>query len=145
MQTRKNVNLAPESFRHSAVPRRLKPVSYTHLDVYKRQPNAQGIVTNSDFFGGDLKGIEEKLDYLASLGVTCIYLNPIFESHSNHRYDTANYEKIDPLLGDEEDFRSLCAAAKERNIHVLLDEMCIRDRFRMVCTASSPSAQRSYS
>ena len=53
--------------------------------------------------------------------MTCIYLNPIFESHSNHRYDTANYEKIDPLLGDEEDFRSLCAAAKERNIHVLLD------------------------
>lgn len=91
------------------------------LDQPDWKPNAQGIVTNSDFFGGDLKGIEEKLDYLASLGVTCIYLNPIFESHSNHRYDTANYEKIDPLLGDEEDFRSLCAAAKERNIHVLLD------------------------
>ena len=82
------------------------------LDQPDWKPNAQGIVTNSDFFGGDLKGIEEKLDYLASLGVTCIYLNPIFESHSNHRYDTANYEKIDPLLGDEEDFRSLCAAAK---------------------------------
>ena len=91
------------------------------LDQPDWKPNAQGIVTNSDFFGGDLKGIEEKLDYLASLGVTCIYLNPIFESHSNHRYDTANYEKIDPLLGDEEDFRSLCAAAKERSIHVLLD------------------------
>ena len=91
------------------------------LDQPDWRPNAQGIVTNSDFFGGDLKGIEEKLDYLASLGVTCIYLNPIFESHSNHRYDTASYEKIDPLLGDEEDFRSLCAAAKARNIHVLLD------------------------
>ena len=91
------------------------------LDQPDWKPNAQGIVTNSDFFGGDLKGIEEKLDYLASLGVTCIYLNPIFESHSNHRYDTASYEKIDPLLGDEEDFRSLCAAAKARNIHVLLD------------------------
>ena len=53
--------------------------------------------------------------------MTCIYLNPIFESHSNHRYDTANYEKIDPLLGDEEDFRSLCAAAKDATFTVLLD------------------------
>ena len=86
------------------------------LDQPDWKPNAQGIVTNSDFFGGDLKGIEEKLDYLASLGVTCIYLNPIFESHSNHRYDTANYEKIDPLLGDEADFRTLCAEAKKRGI-----------------------------
>ena len=91
------------------------------LDQPDWKPNAQGVVTNSDFFGGDLKGIEEKLDYLASLGVTCIYLNPIFESHSNHRYDTANYEKIDPLLGDEADFRTLCAEAKKRGIYVMLD------------------------
>ena len=85
------------------------------------RPNAEGKITNTDFFGGDLKGIEQKLGYLKSLGVTCIYLNPIFESHSNHRYDTANYEKIDPLLGTEEDFRSLCAAAKARGIRILLD------------------------
>ena len=95
-----------------------------HEDWYEQpewRPNAEGKITNSDFFGGDLKGIEQKLDYLASLGVTCLYLNPIFESHSNHRYDTANYEKIDPLLGCEADFRSLCAAAKARGIRILLD------------------------
>lgn len=84
-------------------------------------PNAQGKITNTDFFGGDLKGIEEKLPYLKELGVTCLYCNPIFESHSNHRYDTADYSKIDPLLGNEEDFRSLCAAAEKLGIRVLID------------------------
>ncbi len=95
-----------------------------HGDWYAQpdwRPNAQGRVTNTDFFGGNLQGIEEKLPYLESLGVTCLYLNPIFESHSNHRYDTADYSKIDPMLGDEAAFRSLCAAAKERGIRVLLD------------------------
>ena len=84
-------------------------------------PNEQGKITNTDYFGGDLKGIEEKLPYLKSLGVTCLYLNPIFEAHSNHRYDTADYSKIDPLLGREEDFRSLCKAAGKMGIRVLLD------------------------
>lgn len=85
------------------------------------EPNSEGKVLNNDFFGGDLKGIEEKLPYLKSLGVTCIYLNPIFESHSNHRYDTADYSKIDPLLGDEKDFRHLCKEAEKLGIHIILD------------------------
>lgn len=76
---------------------------------------------NVDFFGGDLKGIELKLPYLKELGVTCIYLNPIFESHSNHRYDTADYTKIDPLLGTEKDFSHLCKIADEMGIKILLD------------------------
>ena len=85
------------------------------------RPDAQGIVRNNDYFGGDLKGIEQKLDDLKSLGVTCLYLNPIFEAHSNHRYNTADYTKIDPLLGTQADFESLCRAAHERGIAVLLD------------------------
>lgn len=84
-------------------------------------PDENGEVTNSDYAGGDLKGIEEKLPYLESLGVTAIYLNPIFEAHSNHRYNTADYLKIDPLLGTEEDFKALCAAAKERGISIFID------------------------
>ena len=84
-------------------------------------PNARGEVTNSDFFGGSLAGITEKLDYLQSLGVTTLYLCPIFESASNHRYDTADYLHIDPMLGAEEDFRTLCTAAKDRGMHVMLD------------------------
>lgn len=84
-------------------------------------PNELGKITNSDYFGGDLRGIEEKLGYLKSLGVTVIYLNPIFEAHSNHRYDTADYLKIDPLLGSEDDFSHLCEAAEKAGIRIVLD------------------------
>ncbi len=89
------------------------------LPVWK--PNENGEITNSDFFMGDLKGITEKLDYLEGLGVSCIYLNPIFEAYSNHRYDTGDYSHIDPILGTEEDFKDLCAEAKKRGIHVIND------------------------
>lgn len=85
------------------------------------RPDAHGEITCSDFFGGDLAGITQKLDYLVSLGVTALYLNPIFEASTNHRYDTANYKNIDPLLGTEEDFKTLCAEAKSRGIRVILD------------------------
>lgn len=89
------------------------------LPFYK--PNKDGKVLNNDYFGGDLNGIIEKLPYLKSLGVTFIYLNPIFESHSNHRYDTADYEKIDSLLGTEEDFKKLCEKANKNGIKIILD------------------------
>jgi len=85
------------------------------------RPDHNGHVWNNDYFGGDLAGIQEKLPYLADLGVTCIYLNPIFESHENHRYNTANYRRIDPLLGTNEDFRELCQAAARYHISVILD------------------------
>ncbi len=84
-------------------------------------PDENGIVWNNDFFGGNLQGIIERLDYLESLGVTVIYLNPIFEAFSNHRYDTGNYMTIDPLLGNEEIFRELCEKAMEKGIRVILD------------------------
>lgn len=85
------------------------------------RPDENGKVRNNDYFGGDLKGIEEKLGYLKELGVSCIYLNPIFEANSNHRYDTADYLKIDPLLGDESDFKSLCKKAEKMGISIILD------------------------
>ncbi len=85
------------------------------------KPDSEGKVLNNDYFQGDLKGITEKLDYIASLGVTCIYLNPIFEAQSNHRYDTANYEKIDSLLGTQQDFVSLCKQAEKKGISIMLD------------------------
>ncbi|MEE0808941.1 MAG: glycoside hydrolase family 13 protein [Acutalibacteraceae bacterium] len=93
-------------------------------DWYKtpehRQINDKCTLGN-DYYGGDLKGIEQKLPYLKSLGVTCIYLNPIFEAHSNHRYNTADYCKIDTMLGDEQDFKNLCRAAKKQGISIILD------------------------
>ncbi len=83
--------------------------------------NAQGKVLNNDFFGGNLKGIREKLGYLSSLGVTVLYLNPIFKAYSNHRYDTGDYMTIDPILGTEEDLAALLADCKARGIRVILD------------------------
>ncbi len=74
-----------------------------------------------DFFGGNLDGIREKLPYLQELGVTILYLNPIFRARSNHRYDTGDYLQIDPLLGDEASLRLLCAEAEKRGIRVMLD------------------------
>lgn len=74
-----------------------------------------------DFFGGNLRGVIKKLPYLKELGISVIYFNPLFESPSNHRYDTANYKKIDPMLGDNELFAELCAKAREMGIAVILD------------------------
>ncbi len=78
-------------------------------------------LANNVFFGGNLWGVTEQLDYLQGLGVTVIYLSPIFESVSNHRYDTADYEKIDPLLGGREAFDALIEAAHARGMRVILD------------------------
>ena len=85
------------------------------------EPDKEGKIKKYDYFGGDLAGIESKLRYLKSLGVGYIYLNPIFEAASNHRYDTADYEKIDPLLGKEADFSHLCSAAASYGIRIILD------------------------
>ncbi len=87
--------------------------------IYKPEPGRG--VTNRDFFGGSLAGVESKLDYLSDLGVETIYFCPIFEALENHRYGTADYEKVDPMLGTQEDFERLCRAAHKRGIRVILD------------------------
>lgn len=76
---------------------------------------------NGEVFGGNLFGIIEKLPYLQSLGVTVIYLNPIFEANSCHKYDTANYMKVDGMLGGDAALAQLIAEAKARGIEILLD------------------------
>ena len=85
------------------------------------QPNADGLVLNNDFYGGNFRGITEKMDYIASLGTEILYLNPISKSFSSHRYDTGDYKTPDPMLGTVEEFRALCDAAHERGIKVVLD------------------------
>ena len=85
------------------------------------QPTREGLVLNNDFYGGNFKGIIEKMDYIASLGVEIIYLNPISKSFSSHRYDTGDYKTVDPMLGTEADFTAMCDAAHQRGIKVVLD------------------------
>ena len=85
------------------------------------RPDERGEVRNRDFFGGDFQGVIEKLDYLKSLGVETLYFNPIFEAAENHRYGTADYDRVDPMLGSNEDFSLLCREAHRRGMRVMLD------------------------
>jgi len=90
------------------------------MPFYKAEQFGGEYLAN-DFFGGNLKGIIKKLSYLKELGISVIYLNPIFEAYSNHKYDTGDYKKIDPMFGDEETFKELCSKAKKLGIHIILD------------------------
>lgn len=96
-----------------------------HLDwndapFYAKDPQS-GEVVQYDFFGGNLAGIREKLTYLKELGIGAIYLNPVFASPSNHRYDTSDYHTIDAMLGTNEEMAKLCDEAREMGIAILLD------------------------
>ena len=102
---------------------KLQPYT-VHRDWYEDvhwQPDADGEILNNDFFGGNFRGITEKMDYIADLGTTILYLNPISKSFSNHRYDTGDYKLPDPMLGTLEDFKAMCDAAHKRGIKVILD------------------------
>ncbi len=83
-------------------------------------PDKNGI-WNADFYGGDLQGIIDKLDYIKSLGVSVLYLSPIVWSQSNHRYDTSDYEKVDPYAGSNYDLKRLCDTAHQKGMKVILD------------------------
>ncbi len=85
------------------------------------RPTPEGIVLNNDFYGGNFRGITEKMDYIADLGATILYLNPISKSFSSHRYDTGDYKTPDPMLGTIEDFKAMVKAAHARGIKVILD------------------------
>lgn len=96
-----------------------------HLDWYdpisfNSHPHEMGPACN-DFYGGNLMGIIKKLPYLSELGIGVIYLNPIFNAYSNHKYDTANYKEIDPMFGNSEIFEELCRCADEYGIKIILD------------------------
>lgn len=78
-------------------------------------------LANDRFFGGNLFGVAEKLDYLHSLGVTVLYLSPIFEAASNHKYDTGDYERVDAAFGGEEALAELIEQARARGMRIILD------------------------
>ena len=94
--------------------------SWQDAPCYYKDADTKEIVAY-DFFGGNLAGIRAKLPYLQDLGISVLYLNPVFESESNHHYDTGDYLKIDPMLGTNAEFAELCQAAKDRGIRVILD------------------------
>lgn len=101
-----------------------KPNSFLY-GSYKDDPfyvkDETGGIARWDFFGGNLKGILKKIPYLQALGITAIYLNPIFLATSNHRYDTNDYLEIDPMLGSEKEFKVLLETLHQNGMHLILD------------------------
>lgn len=95
---------------------------YGHKPLYKKWGEApEHPPLGRDFFGGDLRGVIDKLDYLTDLGIDCIYFTPIFYAATNHRYDAIDYFKIDPMLGTERDFEELLEKAHGRGMKIVLD------------------------
>lgn len=124
----------PDRFRRSADQTAKKGIEYHHSkgrkilyhEKWEEKPlfgplPGEKDYNPCDYFGGTLKGIEESLEYLKSLGVNLVYLNPVFEAASNHRYNTADYFSIDPVLGSEADWKSLCRKAADMDIRIILD------------------------
>ena len=111
-------------YRHPGeLPKRRNALFHCSWDdppMYTFDPDS-GDLINYDFYGGNLRGIMEKLPYLKQLGVSAVYLNPVFESRSNHHYDTGDYHKIDSMLGTNEDFAALCQKADELGLQIILD------------------------
>lgn len=106
--------------------RNLPPASYYHIrwdddPALIINDDKYGDNCNNDYFGGNLRGVMSKLDYIQSLGVTVLYFNPIFKARSNHKYNTGDYKTIDPGFGTEADFTALCAEAEKRGMRVILD------------------------
>jgi cyclomaltodextrinase / maltogenic alpha-amylase / neopullulanase len=102
----------PDRFARSP---RLRPPPGVHFKPWGSPPEDQG------FQGGDLLGIVDHLDYLQELGITALYLTPVFASAANHRYHTYDYAQVDPLLGGNAALRELLDAAHARGVHVVLD------------------------
>ncbi len=92
---------------------------WTSIPEYPEYPGA--FMHNNTFYGGTLRSAEKRLDYVKSLGVNIIYLSPIFESPSNHKYDTADYMRTDSMFGSDEALRAFLKSAKKRGISVILD------------------------
>ncbi len=115
----------PDRFYDSGTPKQNVPrdriMHENKNDIPVFLPDRTGEIRNNDYYGGDLEGVIRKLDRIQSLGADILYLNPICEAHSNHRYNTADYKKVDPLLGTNEDFKRLCDEAHKRGIKVIID------------------------
>ena len=101
--------------------REISQTSQQLLIIKIKKNTTNPLIINLEVFGGNINGVISKLDYLQELGVTTIYLNPISLANSNHKYDTADYMKIDDMFGTEKEFKTLIELSKERNIKLVID------------------------
>ena len=89
---------------------------YTRHASWDEEPSG-----GSDFFGGDLRGVMDHLDYLQDLGAEAVYLTPIFTAHSNHKYDTVDYQSVDPMFGDDGVLGDLIDGLHRRGMRLIMD------------------------
>ena len=118
-------HIFPDRFCRGEGPVRLRADAVENSDwehgIPQFAPRPGDPLPNNVFFGGNLWGVTERLDFLCSLGVTVLYLSPIFEAASNHRYDTGDYERVDAYLGGDAAFSQLVAEAHRRGMRIILD------------------------
>ena len=116
--------------------------------AWNELPRGRSKYTGQELYGGDLYGVEDKLDYLDDLGVNGIYLTPIFPSRSNHRYDATTFDEVDPILGGDKAFKSLIQSAKKKKIRILGDltsNHCgVGHQWIIAAKKSKSSKERSY-
>ncbi len=116
----------PDRFADGDPANNVRDGEFEYRDVRSRakrwgEPLGRGLAALVEFYGGDLPGVEQRLDYLADLGVSAIYLNPIFTAYSNHRYDGIDYNNVDPHLGGNQALISLRRATAARGMRLVLD------------------------
>jgi alpha-glucosidase len=111
----------PDRFASTGVAERLDTPEWAVRREWGRLPEGRGRNTPRELYGGDLPGIEARLDHVESLGANLVYLTPFFPARSTHRYDASSFDRVDPLLGGDDALRSLLAAAHARGMHVLGD------------------------
>ena len=128
------------------------PERFKNGDLSLTPPSAEdwgSAPTRENFMGGDLAGITQQLDYIQSLGVTCLYLTPIFRAPSNHKYDTVDYFEIDPAFGTKADLRRLVDGVHARGMRIILDGVFNHcgywwDKFQDVVKNGKASPYRSW-
>jgi alpha-glucosidase len=98
-----------------------EPPDWAVPRAWNERPTGRGPNTPREWFGGDLRGIEQRLDHVEHLGANALYLTPIFPASSTHRYDATSFDRVDPLLGGDEALRSVVDAAHKRGMRVLGD------------------------
>jgi alpha-glucosidase len=109
----------PDRFASSQL--EVEPPEWAIPRAWDTLPTGRGKPTPFEHYGGDLRGVEQHLDHIESLGANVVYLTPFFPATSTHRYDATTFEHVDPLLGGDDALRSLCRAAGERGIRILGD------------------------
>ncbi|KFI46337.1 glycoside hydrolase family 13 protein [Bifidobacterium boum] len=111
----------PDRFARSRQSAERSAPDWAHPTAWSATPLAYGVETGRQWYGGDLKGIEEHLEYIHDLGFTTVYLTPCFPARSVHRYDASTFDHIDPLLGGDEALRSLARACHARGMRIMGD------------------------